>query len=68
MAFKPYCEQCRTWHTETEGHIHDLYKTGDDDAPDVIKDWNGEVVLALCRRCHKAEIDLVLRCQPIAQD
>lgn len=20
MAFKPYCEQCQTWHTEQEGH------------------------------------------------
>lgn len=21
MAFKPYCNQCRTWHTEAEGHV-----------------------------------------------
>lgn len=20
MAFKPYCDQCSTWHTESEGH------------------------------------------------
>lgn len=20
MTFKPYCEQCQTWHTEREGH------------------------------------------------
>ena len=20
MAFKPYCKDCNTWHTETEGH------------------------------------------------
>lgn len=37
---------------------HDLYKTGDADAPDVIKDRNGEVVLGLCRRCNKGEVEL----------
>jgi hypothetical protein len=21
MAFKPYCEECSTWHTEIEGHV-----------------------------------------------
>lgn len=21
MAFKPYCQECVTWHTEKEGHI-----------------------------------------------
>lgn len=38
--------------------LHDLYKSGDEDAPDNIKDRNGEVVLALCRRCGKGEADL----------
>lgn len=41
---------------------HDLYKTGDPDAPDVIKDRNGEVVLGLCRRCNKGEIELEQPC------
>lgn len=39
---------------------HDLFKTGDPDAPDVIKDNNGEVVLDLCRKCGKTEIELTL--------
>jgi hypothetical protein len=38
---------------------HDLYKTGDKDATDCLKDSNGEVVLAQCRRCGKAESELV---------
>lgn len=42
---------------------HDLYKTGDADAPDVIKDRNGEVTLGLCRRCGKGEADLVDPCR-----
>jgi hypothetical protein len=37
---------------------HDLYKTGDHDAPDAIKDRNGEVALGQCRRCGAAEVDL----------
>lgn len=41
---------------------HDLYKTGDADAPNVIKDRNGEVVLGLCRRCGQAEADLEPMC------
>lgn len=45
---------------------HDLYKTGDHDAPYTIKDRNGEVVLGLCRNCEKAEIELSEPCGPIA--
>lgn len=41
---------------------HDLYKTGDPDAPDSIKDRNGEVVLGLCRRCRKGECELTEPC------
>lgn len=37
---------------------HDLYKTGDRDAPESVKDGNGEVVLGLCRRCGKGEAEL----------
>lgn len=39
------------------GHV--LYKTGDQDAPDVIKDRDGAIALDMCRKCGKAEIDLV---------
>ena len=24
MTFKPYCDQCHTWHTEQEGHIQNI--------------------------------------------
>lgn len=41
---------------------HDLYKTGDPDAPDVIKDRNGEVVLEMCKVCGRAEIELSEPC------
>lgn len=41
---------------------HDLFKTGDADAPDVIKDRNGEVVLSLCRACNKGEAELTPFC------
>ena len=42
---------------------HDLYRTGDADAPDCIKDRNGEVVLGLCRKCNRGEIELVELCE-----
>lgn len=41
-----------------EGAAHDIYKTGDDDAPRSILDIHGEVVLSMCRRCGKAESEL----------
>jgi hypothetical protein len=47
---------------------HDLYKTGDYDAPEVIKDDNGEVVLGLCRRCGRGEVDLEEPCDQPVQD
>ena len=37
---------------------HDLYGAFDKDAPEAIKDGNGEVVLALCRICGMAEAQL----------
>lgn len=43
---------------------HDLYKTGDSDAPDCIQDRNGEVVLGLCRKCNRGEIELSEPCIP----
>ena len=42
---------------------HQLYKTGDIDAPNSIKDNNGEVVLDLCRKCGQAEIELRESCE-----
>lgn len=45
--------------------VHTLYVTGDSDAPEQIKDRNGEVVLAQCRVCGAAEIELDLKeCDP----
>ena len=44
------------------GHI--LYETKDEDAPDVIRDNNGEVVLGLCRICGRAESQLDEPCTP----
>jgi len=41
---------------------HDLYKTEDNEAPDVIKDQNGEVVLGLCKICGRGEIQLEEQC------
>jgi hypothetical protein len=41
---------------------HQLYETGDKDAPYSIKDRNGEVVLALCRICNGAEASLATTC------
>lgn len=41
---------------------HILYATGDPDAPDAIKDSNGEVALALCRVCGGAEASLPRDC------
>lgn len=38
---------------------HELYKTGDADAPEQIKDRNGEVVLDQCRYCRRAESQLL---------
>lgn len=37
---------------------HALYETWDADRPRVICDSNGEVVLALCRNCGRAEAEL----------
>lgn len=41
---------------------HDQFKTGDAGAPDQIKDANGEVVLAMCKRCEGAESELDTPC------
>jgi hypothetical protein len=46
---------------------HNIYETGDHDAPEAIKDRNGEVVLGLCRRCGRGEADLVTSCATKSQ-
>jgi hypothetical protein len=45
-------------HVQKEAPPHDLYKTGDPGVPDSITDGYGEVVLGLCRRCGRAEVEL----------
>ncbi len=37
---------------------HELYMTGDADAPECIKDRDGHVVLDLCRKCNRGESEL----------
>lgn len=41
---------------------HNLYKTSDADAPDMIRDRNGSVVLDLCRDCGRGEAELSKNC------
>lgn len=45
---------------------HQLYTDADKDAPDVIKDNRGQVVLGLCKVCGKGEIELNGPCEPRA--
>lgn len=44
------------------GHV--LYTNRDADAPDVIKDRHGCVVLSLCKICGRGEIELDGPCRP----
>lgn len=44
------------------GDSHDLFRTGDADAPPAILDRNGAVTLGLCRRCGQGEADLAPSC------
>ena len=56
-----YCSNsCRqkAYRDRIESNAHILYETGDADAPDAIKDNNGEVCLSLCKRCGMAECQL----------
>ena len=48
--------------------MHNLYKTGDADAPSAIKDRNGEVVLDLCKRCGQGEGELGPTCSGITNE
>lgn len=47
---------------------HILYRTEDDDRPDIICDLNGDVVLSLCRVCRQAEGDLAPECPAAPHD
>lgn len=47
---------------------HVLYRDNDPDAPDCIKDIHGAVVLDLCRRCGKGEIELDGPCERRTED
>lgn len=47
---------------------HQLYRTGDTDAPEAIKDRNGEVALDCCRKCGRGESDLTEPCDPPVPD
>lgn len=46
----------------TPAHI--LYKDGDADAPDCVKDDNGDIVLDKCRVCQRCEVELDEPCTP----
>lgn len=46
---------------------HTLYKEGDTDVPDAIKDRNGDIVLGQCRLCGRAEIELSSLCPGASQ-
>src|ERR1700757_4904925 len=41
---------------------HVIYKQGDMDAPDSIKDRNGDIVLDLCKICGKGKVELMEPC------
>lgn len=47
-----------------DGRGHILYRNGDKDAPEGIKDGCGQVVLGMCRRCGKWESELDEACVP----
>lgn len=46
---------------------HQLYTEADNDAPDSIKNAQGEIVLGLCKKCGKAERELETSCTPATQ-
>lgn len=48
--------------------MHDLYETGDPDAPDCVRDRNGDVVLELCRRCGRGEVELSEPCSTLRKE
>jgi hypothetical protein len=72
MRVCPTCIECYESTVGSESRCptcdvpqHDLYRTGDPDAPDSIKDGNGEVALGLCRVCGKGEAELEEPCTSV---
>lgn len=64
-AVTPTDQAQREAHFRNRGYMfHTLYATGDGDAPDSIKDRNGDVTLGLCRICGRGEADLIEPCTP----
>lgn len=55
-------DKCPEWANQTLAPTHNLYRPGDIDAPDQIRDRNGYVVLNMCRHCGRAEIELSEPC------
>lgn len=53
-----FCPECDAQHIDLPDPVHVLYRNGDEDAPQCIRDSNGEVVLSMCRRCGRAESEL----------
>lgn len=43
--------------------MHDFYTDHDENVPVQIQDRNGQVVLALCKRCGQAENELQEKCR-----
>ncbi|MCP3017443.1 hypothetical protein [Cupriavidus basilensis] len=43
---------------------HTLYEKGDPDAPESIKDRNGDIALRLCKICGRGEFELAAPCAP----
>lgn len=56
MSKLSFAEQLRNLHS------HEMFKDGDDGVPEHIKDRNGQVALSMCKRCRKAEVELIQPC------
>ena len=41
---------------------HELFQTGDPGCPEQALDWNGEVVLGVCKNCGRVEAELDEHC------
>lgn len=57
-----HCPACGLQHIDAPELDHLLFDDKDHDRPDVICDSNGQVVLGLCKRCNKAEVQLEESC------
>ena len=57
-------DSAKAYYSAMPEAAHDLFTNSDSDIPTEICDRNGEVVLALCKRCGCAEIELSKGCKP----